>query len=325
MNSDDLELFARVLRAGSLSRAGMELGIDPSTVSRRVAQLESELGVRLLHRSGRGVSATDQGRQLQGYAETVGDLLAQAGDRLRDPAINGPARLHLGAQPTLARILFGPLAHALQAQYPQTRLRFVEALGNQILDNLGHGDLDFAVIYLPEQIGALQFDLLLDEGLHLITPAGAGPAGDSLEVARLGEWPLILPSTPHGIRLLVESLALRHGFTPDIVLECDASISLTKRLVMQGCGCTVLPLAAVSEELADGRLRSLRLVGPEVRRRVGIVPGRNRVIPSGLWKVIGLVKAEIARIVEAGDWPDAVLHQAAPADALEPNPDAPAE
>lgn len=322
MNSEDLDLFARVLRAGSLSRAGMELGIDPSTVSRRVAQLEGELGVRLLHRSGRGVSATDQGRQLLGYAEAVGELLAQAKDRLRDPSGNGPARLHIGAQPTIARILFGPLARVLQTHYPQTRLRLVEALGNQILDQLGNGELDFAVIYLPEQIGALQFDVLLEEGLHLIAPGDATLSGDGLEVASLGDWPLILPSTPHGIRLLVESLAARHGFTPDIVLECDASISQTKRLVMQGCGCTVLPLAAVDEELADGRLRSLRLVAPEVRRRVGIVPGRNRVIPSGLWKIIGLVKTEIARLVEARGWPDAVLHQ--PAEAPLPSPDAPA-
>lgn len=321
MNSEDLDLFARVLRAGSLSRAGMELGIDPSTVSRRVAQLEGELGVRLLHRSGRGVSATDQGRQLLGYAEAVGELLAQATDRLRDPSGNGPARLHIGAQPTIARILFGPLARVLQTHYPKTKLRLVEALGSQILDQLGHGELDFAVIYLPEQIGALQFDVLLEEGLHLITPGDATLSGDGLEVSSLGDWPLILPSTPHGIRLLVESLAARHGFTPDIVLECDASISQTKRLVMQGCGCTVLPLAAVNEELADGRLRSLRLVAPEVRRRVGIAPGRNRVIPSGLWKIIGLVKAETARLVESGGWPDAVLHQ--PADAPPPSPDAP--
>lgn len=322
MNSDDLDLFARVLRAGSLSRAGMELGIDPSTVSRRVAQLEGELGVRLLHRSGRGVSATDQGRQLLGYAEAIGELMAQATDRLRDPTGNGPARLHIGAQPTIARILFGPLARVLRTHYPQTRLRLVEALGNQILDQLGHGELDFAVIYLPEQIGALQFDVLLEEGLHLIAPRDVTLSGDGLEVGGLGDWPLILPSTPHGIRLLVESLAARHGFTPNIVLECDASISQTKRLVMQGCGCTVLPLAAVDEELADGRLRSLRLVAPQVRRRVGIVPGRNRVIPSGLWKIIGLVKAEVARLVESGGWPDAVLHP--PAEVPPPStPDVP--
>ena len=62
MNSDDLKLFAQVIRAGSISRAAMELGADQSTVSRRVGQLEIELGVRLLHRSGRGVTPTEPGR-----------------------------------------------------------------------------------------------------------------------------------------------------------------------------------------------------------------------------------------------------------------------
>ena len=68
--------------------------------------------------------------------------------------------------------MFGPLARSLAARYPQTRLRLVEALGSQILEKLGNGELDFAVIYLPEQIGTLQFDPLLSEGIHLIAPPG---------------------------------------------------------------------------------------------------------------------------------------------------------
>lgn len=307
MNSDDLKLFALIIRAGSISRAAMELGADQSTVSRRVGQLESELGVRLLHRNGRGVTPTDPGRQLLDYAGAVAALLDQASGALREQAETGPAQLCIGAQPTIARILFGPLARALAVRYPQTRLRLVEALGSQILEKLGNGELDFAVIYLPEQIGTLQFDPLLSEGVHLIAPPGLGLEGDVIDLARLGELPLILPSTHHGLRLLVESLAARHGFTPRIALECDGSTALTTRLVMQHCGCTVLPLAAVSDDVASGRLRALRITSPEVRRKVGIVPGRNRAIPAGLSQVTRLVRLQVDELVRAGAWPDALL------------------
>ncbi len=312
MNSDDLQLFAQVAAAGSFARAAIAQGSDPSTLSRRVGQLEQALGVRLLHRSGRGVSPTAQGRQLLAYAEAVAELLRKADAELRALSDAGPARLEIGAQPTIARILFGPLAQRLAADYPQTRLRLVEALGSQLLEQLAAGALDFALLYLPETSGTLQFDPLLSEGLHLVAPPEAGPRGDAIELRRLGAVPLILPSTHHGIRRLVDALGARHGFVPRIAFECDGSISLTKRLVMQGCGCTVLPLAAVREELERGRLRSLRLAGAEVRRTVGLVAGRNRTAPAGLWRITRIVKQAATALVREGAWPDALVVEAAP-------------
>jgi len=317
MNSDDLQLLAQVAAAGSFSRAAIEQGSDPSTLSRRVGQLEQALGVRLLHRSGRGVSPTIHGRQLLVYAEAIAALLRKADAELRELSDSGPARLEIGAQPTIARILFGPLAQRLAAAYPHTRLRFVEALGSQLLEQLAAGALDVALLYLPETSGTLQFDPLLSEGLHLIAPPDAGPHGDAIEVSRLGEVPLILPSTHHGIRRLVEVLGARHGFVPQISLECDGSISLTKRLVMQGCGCTVLPLAAVWEERESGRLRSLSLAGAEVRRTVGLLAGRNRTLPSGLWKITRMVKETTAGLVREGAWPDVLVVEATPSGATD--------
>lgn len=310
MNSDDLELFARVAGSGSISRAAIELGADQSTVSRRIGLLEAELGVRLFHRSGRGVSVTERGQQLLAYANAMAATLAEAGKAMRNSAEQGPASLCIAAQPTIARILFGSLGHALKQRYPQTRVRFVEGLASQILKQLGDGAVDLAIMYLPEHHGALQFDLLLSEEIHLITPADYPLQGETIAVTDLAAIPLILPSTHHGLRVMVETLAARYGFTPNIALECDGSISITKRLVLANCGCTVLPSAAVIEEVAAGRLKSLRLVSPEIRREVGIVWPKNRVTPDGMWAVTQIIRQQTAALVQRGAWPDVVLHTA---------------
>jgi LysR family transcriptional regulator, nitrogen assimilation regulatory protein len=78
MNSDDLCLFARIAKAESISRAAIEMGVDQSTISRRIGLLETEFGVRLLHRSSRGVVPTDRGKQLMDYATTVTGILDDA-------------------------------------------------------------------------------------------------------------------------------------------------------------------------------------------------------------------------------------------------------
>lgn len=307
MNSEDLSLFAHVARVGSISRAAIETGTDQSTVSRRIALLEAELGVRLFHRSGRGVEPTERGRELLGHAASVTRALDEARNAMRESADRGPTRLCIAAQPTIARIAFGSLGHAFRERYPLTQVRFVEGLASHLLGTLGDGAVDIAILYVPEHPGALAFDPLLSEGMRLITPADYPLQGDTFDVRHLGEVPMILPSTHHGIRVLVESLASRHGFAVHVALECDGSISITKRLVMENCGCTVLPLAAVVDDVAAGRLKSFRLENPEVRRSVALTFGRNRMAPTILWESVRIIKERVANLVRTGAWPDAVL------------------
>lgn len=307
MNSDDLSLFAQVARSGSISRVAMDLGTDPSTVSRHIRALETAYGVRLFHRSGRGVVLTERGQQLLVQAEQVMDAMAQAEQLMRACAQTGPARLCVAAQPTIARLLFGRLGHRLSQHYPQTRVRFVEGLASQILDSLGQGAVDLAVLYLPEHRGGIQFDSLLTEDIHLVVPADHFLRDASFDVRRLGEVPLILPSTPHGLRLLAESVAARHGVTLNVAFECDGSISITKRLVAQQCGCTILPAAAVMEDVAAGRLRSIPLL-PSIAREVAIVWPKNRAQPTGLWQVTQWIRSCTADLVAEGAWPNTRLH-----------------
>ena len=311
MNSDDLEVFAHVAKTGSISRTAMDLGMNQSTISRRIALLETGLGVRLFWRSGRGVGLTERGEQLLGYAQTLERTLGDARSAMRGGGGRGPASLTIAAQPTIARIMFGRLGHRLKARHPEPRIRFVEGLASQLLSRLADGEIDLAVMYVPEHPGQMQYDALLAESVCLVTPAGLALPDGPIEVRALGGFPLILPSTQHGLRMLVETLAARHGFTPEIALECDGSISLTKRLVIERCGCTVLPAASVVEEVAAGRLRCFPLQKPAVRRDVAIAWPKNRALPEDVWHVAQLIRELAADLVADGSWPGTTL--AAPA------------
>lgn len=307
MNSDDLECFARVANCGSISRAALELGSDQSTVSRQMLRLEATTCSRLFHRSGRGVILTDAGRTLLEHAKRVTESVEEARRAIHAFSEQGPAELVVGAQPTIARTIFGPVGSALREQFPRTRLRFAEGLNANILSWLSTGTIDIAVIYVPLQASGLKIDILLQEQLRLIVPASHEDIGDEFAVRRLGDVPLILPSAPHGLRHLAESLASRSGISLHVAMECDASISVTKRLVQNGCGYTLLPLAAVAEEVAQGSLKAARLVGAGVSRDVALATAKNRTGGPPLWNVMQAVRQEVRQIVQSGAWPDAEL------------------
>lgn len=307
MNSDDLECFARVANCGSISRAALELGSDQSTVSRQMLRLEASTCSRLFHRSGRGVILTEAGRTLLEHARRVTETVEEARRAIHAFSGMGPAELVIGAQATIARTIFGPVGAALRLRFPRTKLRFAEGASSDMLAWLASGNIDVAVLYLPSQTAGLKIDILLQEQLRLIMPGGQADIDSEFAVRRLGDVPLILPSAPRGLRLLIEALASRIGISLHIAMECDASISVTKRLVQNGCGYTVLPLAAVAEEVAQGTLHAARLVGADVSREVAMATARNRTGAAELWGVIQTVRQQVRNTVASGSWLDTQL------------------
>jgi len=307
MNSDDLECFTRVANCGSISRAALELGSDQSTVSRQMLRLEASACSRLFHRSGRGVVLTDAGRTLLEHARRVTQTVEEARRAIHAFSGHGPAELVIGAQATIARTVFGPVGSALRERFPRTRLRFAEGSGSEMLAWLASGNIDVAVMYLPLQTAGLKVDVLIHEQLRLVVPGSNTTIGNEFAVRQLGDVPLILPSARHGLRVLAEALASRVGISLHVAMECDASISVTKRLVQNGCGNTLLPLAAVTEEVASGALHAARLVGADVTREVALATVRNRSGASELWNAIQTVRQQIGDTVFSGGWPDAEL------------------
>ena len=311
MNSDDLALFAAVVHAGSISRAAIEKGMDQSTVSRRVSLLESEVGGRLFHRSGRGVTLTERGQQLMVYAQTISNTLETALRAMQKETGTGPARLRIGAQPTIARMTFGKLYHAFRVQYPNTQIRFIEGLANQLLSSLNDGEIDLLLLYRPEHAGSLPYDPLLHEGIWLITPPDFTlPVANSVPLSQLADIPLILPSTHHGIRLMAETAAARHGFSLKLALECDGSTTMTKQLVMDGCGCTILPLAAVIDDVNAGRLKTYRLTEPGISRCVALLMGKTPRDASETWQINQIIRQTVTELVQNRLWPDTELDAA---------------
>ncbi|QET01880.1 MULTISPECIES: LysR family transcriptional regulator [Cupriavidus] len=307
LNSDDLACFVCVANTQSISRAALELGADQSTVSRQIARLEAALDARLFHRSGRGVVLTEAGNTLLTYARQVASTLTEARAAVRASTGNGPAQMVIAAQPTIANTAFAAIAAALKQRFPATRVRFVEGLASPILAWLAAGEIDVALLYLPEQQGALKVDVLLEEDLTLVTPTSWSHLGATFPAKRLGEMPMILPSTGHGLRVLAETLATRVGTTLNMALECDASNTVAMRLVEDGCGATMLPFAAVADRVAQGRLHSARIVDPVVTRQVALATARNRPPVPELWDVMQAVRMSVRNIVMSGAWPGARL------------------
>jgi len=302
LNANALELFVQVARIGSISRAALELGMDKAAVARSIAKLETGVGLRLFHRSGRGMVLTDAGKTLLACAEDVVRALERTRQAAHELSHAPTETLILAAQPTLALMLFGPLGASLQTDLPHTPLRLVEGLTHQLLAWLLDGAIDIAIFYIPRQGEIPGADVLLREPLCLIAPAGLGKLPPETPTSRLADYPMILPSPPHGRRSLVDALLAQQQLKLQSLIECDASLPVTKQLVLQGLGCTMLPLAVVKEEVDQGLLHASRLIEPSVDRDIAIATSINRPRHPSQWQACQTIRQTLTELVSSGYW-----------------------
>ena len=139
---DAKSLFIRVVEAGSLKNAAAQLGIEPSSISRKVAALEKRLGVKLLNRSTVRTTPTEQG---QTYFERLKDILdaQQALDEEISNSIHKVSgTLRIGAPVDFGSQFVVPVCRAMQKQYPD--LNFELFLGSDF-ENLFSNKIDVAV------------------------------------------------------------------------------------------------------------------------------------------------------------------------------------
>ena len=118
-------VLAQVVETGNFARAGEQLGLTPSGVSRAVARLEARLGVRLFDRTPRAVRLTEEGRA---FHAQVAPLLAGLEDAASDvSAARGTVRgrLRVNADPWFARLVLAPRLPAFLARYPDLSLEII--------------------------------------------------------------------------------------------------------------------------------------------------------------------------------------------------------
>lgn len=141
-NWDELRVFLAVAREGTLAKAGEVLGLNQSTVFRRVAQLERSLSARLVERRGRGYMLTVAGEQLVAHAERVeaGIFAMERELQGTDRALSGTVRLT--APDTLAMHVLGPILSAFRETYAGVHLDLL--VGNRFFA-LDRGEAEVAL------------------------------------------------------------------------------------------------------------------------------------------------------------------------------------
>jgi DNA-binding transcriptional LysR family regulator len=237
-----LRFFVEVATLGSINKAAARLHIAQPALSRRMRQLEHELGAALFQRSIGGVQLTAAGRRLLGRAAALGEEFRRLKEAVDDTDASPQHQLHIGMVPGPSLMLLNRLVAACHAEMPDTVLQIVETTTRTLCQQLLAKTLEIAVITDAEPDTRLMLRPLWSEALFLLAPKAI--AGKRAKMLKL---PFVLPTREAPIRAIVERALQRLNLPFRFDLEMAAAGSV-KRLIASGSACSILPYSAIADD-----------------------------------------------------------------------------
>jgi DNA-binding transcriptional LysR family regulator len=250
-----LETFLWVVKLGSFRGAAQRLNTTQPAISQRIAQLERELGVKLLNRDHRVASPTPSGRQLMVYAEKLiglrSEMMAEVGDR---SAMRGVMRL--GVAETIVHTWLPQLIKSVNTAYPNLSLEIEVDITPNLSARLLAQEIELAFVVGPLSATSVRNRALCDYRIGFLASPTLGLGNGPLTTHDLAKFPIITFPRKTQPYEIVRSLFNRPDLPP-IRLHASASLATVIHMAIEGLGIAVIPTAIVENELADGRLRLL--------------------------------------------------------------------
>jgi DNA-binding transcriptional LysR family regulator len=272
MDIKNVAVFYAAATGGSLAHAARQLDLTAMAVSRRLATLEHDLGVRLLHRTTRAISLTPEGEEFLPYARTMLDASDEALSALQPSATGAKGILRVTAPAAFGRIGVMPIMPALLEANPELRVDL--QLTDSMVDLAASG-IDVAIRIAPLKESELIAKLVTPNPRVLCaSPAYLKRMGvpqklddlsghDRIRLTSMPRWPFVVEGQVRWVR-------------PEGRFFCN-SVEGVRTACVQGMGIAMLSYFDLRTELADGSLVVINLsdAQPEELSIWAIMPTRR--------------------------------------------------
>lgn len=279
---NDLLFFAEVIDRGGFAAAGRALHVPKSKLSRRVAELEARLGVRLLQRTTRKLSLTEAGEIYHRHCVAMREQAEAADEAVARVRTEPRGTVRVSCPVTLAQTTIGPLLPRFLADHPQVRVDML--VTNRVIDLLQEGvDVALRVRSSLDDSGSLVVkNLGPTQGMLVASPQLLQRFGQPHLPQELRNLPTVAMNAPDGRASWTflgpqgEVFELQHH----PVYAADDLLTL-KFAAVQGTGMSVLPDYMCRDEVRRGELVPvLPGWGPRTGLVLAVFPSRRGMVPA---------------------------------------------
>ena len=274
MEIHQLRYVCAIAETGSFSRAAERCQVAQPSLSQQVMKLEEDLGAKLFDRLGRSVRLTDAGRAFLPHARTILNEMEAARSSVAENEADVRGSVAAGVIPTIAPYMMPRLTAAFAKQYPEAKLRIVEATTPVLVESLRNLSIDLAILALPLRHKDLEYFRLRSEPVFAVLPRDH-PRADAKSIAlkELRGTAFVMLRDGHCFRDLSIAACSHARVTPRIAFESDQFSSLLG-MVAAGLGVSLVPEMAIDRSAG---CRYVRLSDARATRTIvaAVLRGRS--------------------------------------------------
>lgn len=268
------ESLVAVADTGAITAAAQRIHISQSALSRRLQQLESDLGAKLLVRGRHGAELTEAGRLAVGECRV---MLARYDAMRRDIAEH--LGLHqgtvvLGGGATVTSSLLPPTIAAFRAEHPAIRFLVKEASSHQVVDDVAQARIQVGIVTLPVVHDDLELTTLLDDEIVVVARRD-DPLRPRAGPAELQGRRVIAFEPGSAIRRIVDASLTAAGVSVEVTMELRSVPSMLRMVAATGDLAFVSGLSLRNET----ELRTVPVRGLSITRSLGLATRRGIPLP----------------------------------------------
>lgn len=272
-----LKVFQTVAIERSFSRAAEKLLRTQPAVSLAVQRLETELGARLVDRTGKDILLTDSGKVVFDFAKRFENLASEMQNRLTEIRDNSSGVLVIGANESTSLYL---LQHIMQYRrlYPKIKVKVKRSLSSKIPAQLVEGDLELGVIsYDPQDDRLIAQVIFTDHLAFVVSPQHRFANRSNVSILELGMETFIAHNVLSPYREVVLREFQRHRVPLNMDVEMP-TVETIRAMVARNEGVAFLPKMCVQEEISRGDLYEVAVDELRVERKVHLVYPDRRLL-----------------------------------------------
>ncbi|MDQ6666458.1 MAG: LysR family transcriptional regulator [Acidobacteriota bacterium] len=272
-----LHVFLTIATEKSFSRAAKKLFRTQPAVSLALQRLETDLGEKLIDRSGKELMLTDAGRTVIEYARRFENLTAELGNSIAELRDNSAGRLAIGANESTALYLLQHIER-YRRLYPKVRIQIRRSLSSRIPAELIDGNLELGVISYDPRDERLVSRVIYSDSLVLaVSPRHRFAGRKSLSISELGMETFIAHNVLSPYREIVLREFQRHKVALNMDIEMP-TIETIRKLVQSNLGVAFIPRMCVEDEIANQTLCAVKVHELHVERKIRLVHPSRRAL-----------------------------------------------
>lgn len=292
MHIENLKIFSDLVESQSFSRAAKLNGITQSAVSQQLRAMEKHFNVLIVDRSQKQFRLTREGEKLFESSREILHLYDQMISELLEMKKVISGSIHVATIYSIGLHELTPYIRSFMIDYPAVNVRVEYQRSNMVYENVLHNAVDLGLVAYPTKMRQIEIvPFREDKMVAICSPQNELSKAKSVTLAELASQNLIGFEPDIPTRKATDQLFREASLSADPILEFD-NIETVKRAVEIDHGVAIVPLATITQELAQNQLVKLTLKGVSASRPLAIIYRKGRVHSPAIKKFLALLKSK---------------------------------